>query len=477
VPWARSAFPALGYFYGCAAVVLALNIIPAVSGTYHLIHVIYTAALITCMFPFFLFLIHPRERLPFFEIICLLYGLQYATFPFSGLSPDSIFEYLTYKDLIYPATLTFFGVLTLVVGYYTRPVELFLRMILPLRFDWEPRSAKMIAVLFLIAGFAGLALLKTGHSFVGGGQIIAFTSNFGVIGILTLFLLQLRGQLGLWAALGLWLGYVPLYLALAISGGNSGPIALFALALGLIYIGERRRVPWTAILIVLLFLFPFMFAKYQYRDLVWQGGKARFDTVDQAFHNVQTFADLAAQTASFHEDKLAFALHVIFVRFDISYIFAHVVKTSPSQVPFLDGQSYGDVLWKVIPRLLLPDKPDPGYGQLFGHMYYILSPDDLTTSINFPQMVEMYVNFGAPGVIIGMFLLAQIYRILTYFLNQQRQGDWIAVFAASVFANECRIESNFSLVVAGVLYHVILLMLIGFFIRVLPQRQRAVLSR
>lgn len=476
MPWARSALPALSYFYGCTAIVLGLNIVPAMSGTYHLIHVIYTAALITCLFPLFLFLIHPRERLPFFEIICLLYALQYTVFPFTGLSPDSIFEYLTDRDLVYPATLTFFGVLALVVGYYTRPVELFLRVVPAPRFEWEPRSAKMIALLFMIAGFVGLALLKTGRTFPGGGQIIVFISNFGLIGILTLFLLQLRGQLGLWPTLGLWLVYVPLYTALAISGGNSGPIAIYVLALGLVYIGERRRIPLLALLVSLLLLFPFMYAKYQYRDMVWQGGKAEFATVDDALKHVQTFADLAAQTTTFHGSKLGFALHVIFVRFDIAYIFAHITKLTPAQVPFLDGQSYADVLWKVIPRLLLPDKPNPGYGQIFGHMYYILAPDDLTTSINFPQMVEMYVNFGAMGVIVGMFLLAQVYRMLTYFLNGQHQGDWIAVFAASIFANECRIESNFSLVVAGVLYHVILLLLIGFFIRVLPQRPRATLG-
>jgi hypothetical protein len=477
MPWARSALPALGYFYGCTFLVLALNVIPAVSGTYHLIHIIYSAALVTCLLPLFLFLIRPRERLPFVEIICLLYALQYTAFPFSGLSPDSLFESLAYKDLVYPATLTFFGVLALVIGYYLRPVDLLLGVIPPPKFEWEPRSAKFIAVLFMIAGFVGLALIKTGRSFPGGGQIIVFISNFGLVGILTLFLLQLRGQLGLWSALGLWLGYIPLYTALAISGGNSGPIAIYVLALGLIYIGERRRIPWLALLVSLLLLFPFMYAKYQYRDMVWQNGTAEFATVDDALKHVQTFADLAAQTTTFHGGKLAFALHVIFIRFDISYIFAYVTKLTPSQVPFLDGQSYADVLWKVIPRLLLPDKPDPGYGQIFGHMYYILSPDDLTTSINFPQLVEMYVNFGATGVIVGMFLLAQVYRILTYFVNRQGQGDWIAVFAASIFANECRIESNFSLVVAGALYHVILLLVVGFFIRALPRHRRAVLNR
>lgn len=465
MPWAPSAGPAIGYFYGGAAMLVGLNIIPVIQGHYDMIHAVYTAVLVMCMLPMLVHLLYPSERLPFFPMICLLYGMQYAMFPFFGITPDFAFEYLTMRDLTDPALLTLAGITMLVVGYYARPVDLAFRMIRAPRMLWDVRRAKLVAVAFLAVGLVGIGALKTGRVFAAGGQIIVFASNLAVVGVLALFLLQLRRQLSIFAALALWLGYVPLYILLSISGGNAAPIAAFLLALGLVYVGERRRIPWITLILALLVMFPFMFAKHEYRRMVWENGVARFATVDEALRNVETYASLAAKTATFGWEQIQFALHIIVVRFDISYIFAHVIRLSPSEVPYLNGESYSDVLWKVIPRVLMPDKPDPLYGQIFGHLYYILSADDFTTSINFPQMVEMYVNFGPAGVIVGMFLMAQLYRVLTRYLNQPGQGDWIAVFAASIFANQFRIESNFSLVVGGILYHTALLLILGFFIR------------
>ncbi len=87
-------------------------------------------------------------------------------------------------------------------------------------------------------------------------------------------------------------------------------------------------------------------------------------------------------------------------------MFAHVMDMTPKRVDYLYGLSYKDLIWKLVPRVILPDKPDPKLGQLFGHMYQILAIDDTTTSINFPQLVELYVNFGIIGVVLGMFIIS-----------------------------------------------------------------------
>jgi len=71
-----------------------------------------------------------------------------------------------------------------------------------------------------------------------------------------------------------------------------------------------------------------------------------------------------------------------------------------------------------------------------------------------------------------MFIMSQIYWLLTHMMNLPGSGDWLTVFAVSIFSDLFRIESNFSLVVAGIFYHVLLLYVIGFFIRVQPGKQR-----
>lgn len=468
----RSVMTALSFAYIAFALIGGLNLLPAIQGRYHPVHLIYTGLLVVSVIPMLVFLAAPRERLPFFQMICLLYGVHYALFPFFGLRAWYHYDYLSHDDLVFTATLAFFGVVILVAGYYMRPINLVLRFIRPPRIDWDARHAKTIAIAFMAIGLVAIAMLKTGRVFEGGGQVIVFGTRFAVIGVLAFYLLQMRGQLGLSATAILWLVYVPIFILIAISGGNSGPIGLFAISVIMLYIAEKRKIPWLVILAGICVLFPFMWAKFEYRTLVWDAsGAANFADFGDAMKNVATFAALAGKFATGMDNSdMGFALHAIAIRFDISYLFAHVATLTPAEVGYLNGESYADVAWKVIPRLILPDKPDPSYGQVFGHMYSILAVDDLTTSINFPQMVEMYVNFGVPGVLIGMFIMSQIYWFLSYMMNQPGMGDWLTVFANSIFTGLFLIETNFSLVVGGIFYNVILLYVIGFFIRRQPSR-------
>lgn len=458
------------------AVVLGLNLIPLLQGAYHVVHLLCTGIMLVCILPMFVYLLNPVERLPWVQMICLIYALQYAFFPFLGMEQWYSFAHLTIDDLVYTQVLTLLGVTILVVGYYTQPIKLFLAPVRPPRMDWHPRQVRFLALVFIMTGLFALGLLKTGRTFPGGEQLIFFLSKMSIIGILALFLLQLRGQIGLSFKLFLWGALAPGYILLAISAGNAAPLALFVISVSILYIGERRRIPWAAVALGIIVLLPFMWAKHEYRDSVWtspEHGGAEFQNVGEALSNVMVFADIAGQSVfELSGDEAREALRTVLTRFDITYLFAHVARMTPSQVPYLKGESYNDILWKFVPRLLFPDKPNPTYGQIFGHMYQILSIGDMTTAINFPQMVEMYVNFGAAGVLIGMFLMAQIYRLLDHFLNVRGRGDWLAVFGASIFSGLFAIESNFSLVVAGVIYHIVLLYMIGFFIRIRPVRGR-----
>ena len=81
-------------------------------------------------------------------------------------------------------------------------------------------------------------------------------------------------------------------------------------------------------------------------------------------------------------------------------------------MPFWEGESYYPILFKPIPRFIMPDKPEEVSGSWFGHLYGLITPENITTSINLPQMVELYGNFGLIGVIAGMFIFGLIYRLL-----------------------------------------------------------------
>jgi ABC-type antimicrobial peptide transport system permease subunit len=105
-----------------------------------------------------------------------------------------------------------------------------------------------------------------------------------------------------------------------------------------------------------------------------------------------------------------------------------------------------------VPRFVYPDKPERTLGQEFGHRYDILDVNDLVTSINFEQLVEMYANFGAWGVILGMAIVGLLYRVLRRFIGT---GERATLIGAKIYVGMLAIESDFSLVHGAVIQQII----------------------
>jgi hypothetical protein len=81
-----------------------------------------------------------------------------------------------------------------------------------------------------------------------------------------------------------------------------------------------------------------------------------------------------------------------------------VKEKTPSKVPYWNGESYVNLVYKFIPRFIWKDKPNEEMGQLFGHRYDILNKWNFTTSMNTPILAEAFMNFGDIGFF-GMFIL------------------------------------------------------------------------
>jgi hypothetical protein len=141
--------------------------------------------------------------------------------------------------------------------------------------------------------------------------------------------------------------------------------------------------------------------------------------------------------------------------------FAHVVDLTPKVVPYWMGKSYRALLWAPIPRAIFPWKPAITIGQEFGHRYSFLHPTDHTTSYNLSQLVEMYVNFGFIGIVIGMFLMGIIYRALYEMFCGPESGEGGLLIGIYIFTKLSIIESNFSTVFGNIIYFAILLVIIN----------------
>jgi hypothetical protein len=153
-------------------------------------------------------------------------------------------------------------------------------------------------------------------------------------------------------------------------------------------------------------------------------------------------------------------------------LLADVMRRTPSQVAYWNGATYESLTGALVPRLVWPDKPTKTLGQDFGHRYSYLLPNDLTTSINLPALVEFYINFGDDGIVVGMFLVGVIFALLEGLINVPGQSVVVTAAAAPVLAQLFVMESDLSLQFGGLPLQLFVLWALGIGICALEARRR-----
>jgi hypothetical protein len=137
--------------------------------------------------------------------------------------------------------------------------------------------------------------------------------------------------------------------------------------------------------------------------------------------------------------------------------FSLVYQKTPNQVPYWEGESYTNLLYKFIPRFLWKDKPKEDMGQRFGHRYSILADNNLTTSMNTPILAEAYMNFGLVFVFI-IFIFMSILMALTFLDDNKKIRNTSNIENVLNDINICVVtviflqwESNLSMMIGKIL--------------------------
>ena len=447
--------------------VLVANLIVFSAGSYSVSHLIATATLLLGCYPMWRYLDKREESLPFFPIITLLYGLYYGVMPFTPFEPYYPYLNVPKDSLIKAGAFSSLGLAVLVVGYYGRPQVPTISRLPRLSVHWSSDRARQAAVLLGMIGVGAEVLRRTVDVPPNFDAIVYFLQQLSLLGSGILFYLWLQGRLALPHVLFLCCGLVPLQVLSGLSTGFTFPVIRLVVFLGMIYVAVRRRIPWRVGAGALLVLIALMGLKQEYRELEWSEGRpeAARSASDVARRGLLFGTVVAQQLRERRTEAVGDAFEIVTQRMDLLNVFAYLIKLTPEHVPYLGGASYSDVLWKFVPRIAYPGKPSPRWGNEFGQRYALLSPADDVTSVNLPQMIEMYINFGLTGLIIGMWVLAQLYRALAHTLNHHAGGEWGTVSAAVVLSSLVNIESNLLLVFGSLIQWVVLLYLLGFWVR------------
>lgn len=173
------------------------------------------------------------------------------------------------------------------------------------------------------------------------------------------------------------------------------------------FVMVRRRIWLLALTPLVVYFGLSLFVSYmrdrlEIRELIWEQQAAFDDRVERLARTITNFEFL-----DFNNPDQILALDS---RLNQNFYVGLAVQRYQEGV--LDLKYGGTVpIWALIPRAIWPDKPDVGGGRT---VVADVTGLDLAegTSFGAGQVLEFYVNFGWPGVVVGFFAVGALFRWL-----------------------------------------------------------------
>lgn len=372
-----------------------------------------------------------------------LHGIFYAfTFGLPVFSNKTAWLTGGADDITDALVLTIFGLLCLHLGYYT--FHRFFGGLKPIRSRNVPLQQQIRAAWILFGiylSFQFFPVLKTLPS------VEQLSAPLGCLSLGILALLAFGDQLPR-RHLVLFVVAVVFTLVITTLSGSLAPTVLFLVFFGILYWNKKRHIPWHFILLATFIAILLNPIKSQFRDVTWYASGTSLSYYDKAML-------LGGAVLEYYSgpDVLGIISEDTSTVNRLAHIstFGYVINMTPSSVPYWSGDSYHTLWTSFIPRAFWPGKPQATIGQDFGHRYALIDPNDEWTSINLPWLVEFYANFGTLGVLAGMFFVGVFFRILVQKFRVPVSSSMVHVLAVTVMFGLFYAESNFALMVGGIL--------------------------
>jgi len=136
-------------------------------------------------------------------------------------------------------------------------------------------------------------------------------------------------------------------------------------------------------------------------------------------------------------------------------LLVYVIKVTPTDIPYMSGESYLPLIYSGIPRAICPDKPRESIGQMVGHRYGLLAESDFSSSVNTGILSEAWMNGGWPVVVLTAVVVGIVLRGACRIVNISPSRPGRLILAVVLISPALGIfENGLHLTVGGMLHSV-----------------------
>lgn len=339
------------------------------------------------------------------------------------------------------------GVIALYIGYYASFSNKQINPIFSTKNKFKSKLLGQIMLGVMVLFIVYKTMLIVSPTFIepfkGLLAIIDYSPSLISAG-LTLIILRKKGNLITIITLILFLA-IQLFIAFAQTLFIY--VILITFVPFLMYFFERKKVPVISLIAVIIVLTPlFLLRHYFRRDVFeWWSGKKTVTTAFLINRGVNIISETYSRDNIFDtSDLVKDADKNAEERFEqVSYLGQCVYQHKVKNRPYLWGETFWWLPIAPIPRAILPFKPENNMGTTLAEDYGLKGHTG--GAMNWPMLVEYFINFGFYGIIFFSFFQGMAYKY-TYKLLAFGHGDLNLIALFSLILPIIKIESNVTLI-------------------------------
>ena len=232
-------------------------------------------------------------------------------------------------------------------------------------------------------------------------------------------------------------------------GGTLFVYSIFlVLAPTVVYIVERRKVPYLVLCVTIILLLPIYITRHNYRNEgLYSTGAIRMAIGTDIL--VNEYSNISFERWKQLYDEEQRDKNVDNRTEGVSYLGQVVNCHKRKDYPYLLGKTMMWLPTMVVPHFILPFRPSQNMGDEWA-IYYKLKDPSWKASINFPMLVEFYANFGYLGMIVFQFFNG---ILIVWFMRKFNDGigDINLLLLIFIITKIVVVEANVSLAYGAVL--------------------------